>query len=356
MGRRILVYGGACIAFSMGSGFASGQEINQFFSSFGLWGSIGAAAIAAFLYIGTASRIMIDAQQKKFSGDSKVYLFYCGNRIGVLLEWGMPVLMLLFLTVMFSGAGAVLEEAYGVPSLIGRLGMAGITFFTVLLGLSGLVATISPIGIAIALIATCLSIVSLIPHWQAFLAPELLIHQQPERQLYFLTSWWQSGLLYGAFNIVTAFPFFASIGRKAATKKEAVLISVFGGLSFIGAGMAMNLAFLANLSQIQNKQVPFLWIVESTVPQIGELYPLIVLAGIYTTAVPLLWSICRNKQREKSQIGRWKALSVAGLACIGGYFPFSDLVGSIYPIAGYLGVVLLFFLGRNFCFQGINSR
>lgn len=39
--NRVLTYGGAIIAFLIGSGFATGQEILQYFTSYGYWGVFG---------------------------------------------------------------------------------------------------------------------------------------------------------------------------------------------------------------------------------------------------------------------------------------------------------------------------
>lgn len=271
------------MAFAMGSGFASGQEILQFFSAFGLWGSLGAEAVAAVVFALVSSTIMGDAQQKKPPENIGPYRYYCGRRIGTALGWVMPLIMFLFLTVMFSGAGAAMEEAFGLPASIGRTAIALVTLLTVLLGLSGLVQTISPIGIGIVLIASCISFISLFHQWSNLSVADLIITQIPSKRASFTHTWWQAGLLYGAFNVVTAFPFFTGLGRQAITKEEAIWTGIVGGASFIGAGLLMNLAFLANLTQIYEKQVPFLWIALAIQPKLGGLCSLLLLAGIFTT-------------------------------------------------------------------------
>ena len=44
---NVVKYAGAYIAFIIGSGFATGQEIIQFYTSYGIWG-IGSVAISMF--------------------------------------------------------------------------------------------------------------------------------------------------------------------------------------------------------------------------------------------------------------------------------------------------------------------
>ena len=48
---QIIAIGGAFMGFVIGSSFASGQECMQYFTEFGLLGSIGAGIIALILYV-----------------------------------------------------------------------------------------------------------------------------------------------------------------------------------------------------------------------------------------------------------------------------------------------------------------
>lgn len=46
---RVLTYAGAIIAFLIGSGFATGQEILQYFTSYGYWGIFGTGLLVLVL-------------------------------------------------------------------------------------------------------------------------------------------------------------------------------------------------------------------------------------------------------------------------------------------------------------------
>ena len=50
---NVVKYAGAYIAFIIGSGFATGQEIIQFYTSYGIWG-IGSVAISMFCLLYTS--------------------------------------------------------------------------------------------------------------------------------------------------------------------------------------------------------------------------------------------------------------------------------------------------------------
>ena len=286
---------------------------------------------------------MVDAQQRHITSFVGPYRYYCGAGIGKLLEWMMPAFMFLFFTVMLAGAGAAFQEAFGLPPVTGRVLMALGSLLTVSLGLSGLVRAISPLGMAILLAAVGLSLVSLISRWEHLPMANHILESVPSFKVSFAGTWWQAGLLYGTFNTIAGFPFFAGIGKQAASKKEARWIGIFSGVAFLGAGMLMNLAFLANLAQIRGMQIPFLWIAHSVIPGVGWIYTGMLLGGIYTTAVPLLWSISERKGRT-SQSNRLIAAFVTALACLTSQFPFAELVGSVYPLTGYLGIGLFLFM------------
>ena len=69
---NVVKYAGAYIAFIIGSGFATGQEIIQFYTSYGIWG-IGSIAISMFLFAwvgGTVTDIIYNE-----SGDFSAYVY-----------------------------------------------------------------------------------------------------------------------------------------------------------------------------------------------------------------------------------------------------------------------------------------
>ena len=70
-----------------------------------------------------------------------------------------------------------------------------------------------------------------------------------------------------------------------------------------------------------------------------------VFAGIYTTAVPLLYNPCARFAKEGT--ARFKILTVilgvVGLL-VGLFLPFRVLVNVIYVLNGYVGAVLILFM------------
>lgn len=341
--KQVIVLGGAFISFVMGSGFASGQEILQFFTTYGLSGGFGACLISLFIFTWVGSTVQADARKLGPVSSMDVYKVYCGNTIGSIFELIIPVIMFLFFTVMISGAGATFEESFGIDAFIGRIIMCLICIITVLTGFSGLVRIIFPIGITILAFSILISLINISFNLEKLFIADMLLNQLPVPRAKFIFTWWQSGILYGTFNMVTALPFLSGLGKQADKDCQAFGAGIFGGVSYIAGAALINLTLLANIALVYNKQIPFLWIANDIFPVVGDFFSLILLGGIFTTAVPMLWSISNLVCTNILGVNNYKIslILISGAAYICGGLPFDKLVGTIYPLTGIIGVLLL---------------
>ncbi len=67
-----------------------------------------------------------------------------------------------------------------------------------------------------------------------------------------------------------------------------------------------------------------------------------ILAGIYTTAVPLLWTVSSRFFPDSTPRFKYLTIALAALGTvIGLVLPFSQMVNIVYVINGYVGVLLL---------------
>lgn len=70
---NIITFAGAIVAYLIGSGFASGQEAMQFFTSFGVKGCLGAILITMCLYVWFSSTIMEDGRRLKLESTNQIF-------------------------------------------------------------------------------------------------------------------------------------------------------------------------------------------------------------------------------------------------------------------------------------------
>ena len=159
--KAVVKYAGAFIAWGIGSGFATGQEILQFFTSYGYY-SYGVVILnlIGFLFLGNIL-LTTGYDHKKDSGFNH-FIYYCGKRAGDFYSWLVLATLLLLIAVLVSGAGAALYEYYGLNRYIGSLIMSALVLGAYLVGFERLIRIVSAIGPVIILFTLLVGVVTVI--------------------------------------------------------------------------------------------------------------------------------------------------------------------------------------------------
>src|SRR5699024_4029431 len=116
----------------------------------------------------------------------------------------------------------------------------------------------------------------------------------------------------------------------------------FGVLGFTIALIIIVLGILANIDILEGTQVPNLVLAKEIHPILAIIFSALVVLGIYTTAVPLLWQVIARFTEENTKEFRRLTiiLTVIGIL-IGISIDFDKLINVIYVINGYIGMLLL---------------
>ncbi len=128
----------------VGAGFATGQEILNFFTVFGKSGLIGiflsGALICYFSWL-----IMHLSWRIKAKNHSDLLIHIAGHKMGRFIDGLLTISFIGVLIVMTAGAGAVFYELFKVPPIFGSLILLSLTFFTVVSGLDYVIKAISTV-------------------------------------------------------------------------------------------------------------------------------------------------------------------------------------------------------------------
>lgn len=338
---RIITYAGAFIAFLIGSGFATGQEVIQYFSSYGYMGILGILVVfILFLYVGVD--FVLAGFNNRFRKGSEVFKYYCGDFVGSLYDYFAVAFIFMSFVVMIGGASAAVNQQYGLPGAAGGMAMGVLAGLTVIFGLGRLIDVIGKIGPLIVVATILLGISAIVMN------PEGLRNASaiPEMDLLRASSnWFLAALSYVGFCMLWLAGFMASLGAASSNKRESVWGAALGALGFSLALAIIALGIMANIEDLAGSLVPNLLLATGINPHLGTLFSVTVVAGIYTTAVPLLWQVVARFADEKT--ARFRLLTVA-LAALGVFVgimvPFDRLVNVIYVVNGYVGVLLLGFM------------
>lgn len=337
--KQIIIYSGAFIAFLIGSGFATGQELMQYFVSYGFMGILGAVVMfLLFLYVGVS--FVTAGYNNKFPKRNDIYTYYCGKVIGTFYDYFSIIFIYMSFIVMVGGAGATLHQQYRLPNSVGGIGLAILAGGTVVFGLNKVVEVIGKIGPIITVMAISLGLAAIIQNpgglsTASEVIPTLNLLQASSNWLFAAGS-------YVGFCMLWLATFMSSMGAEAKSKKEATFGAIGGAVGFSAAVIIVALGLMANVEQVAGSMVPSLILAGNIHPSVAVVFSLTVVAGIYTTSVPLLWTVSARVADEKTN--RFKIFTIV-LALIGTIIglkiPFDRLVNIIYVINGYVGILLL---------------
>lgn len=348
--RRIA---GALIAFLIGSGFASGQEIFQFLTAYGYRGILG-SVLSAFLFCAVSGILVSYGYRTKDDPNASPYFHYLGKFFGQFMRWYTPFFAFLITIVMISGTGATLEQYFGLDPAIGTVAMTIIITIVALLGLTKVVDVISLIGPFIIIFTLSIAVYTLITNPGDLAAADQILanaENVPFGAGNSRSFWLLASILFVAYNIVAAVPFMADLGAKeASNKKEAWVGGIVGGIGLMAAAFALNLAMLGHAGDLIGSQVPVLALAQNMNSVVSLLFVIVLVAGIFSTAAPMLLTVIdaiTTKKTNKKTRNIFIVMTSL-LALIGAQLPFDKLVGMVYPFTGYFGIaMIILFIGKE---------
>ncbi len=325
----------AYIGTVVGAGFASGQEILQFFGFFGGRGIVG-IFVSGMLF--SLFGYLILELGRKLNADSHlpVIKHIGGKYLGTVIDYVITFFLFGAVTVMAAGAGALLQEQFGLPRILGSGLLMVATMLTVLLGISGVINAISfvtPFLLSAVLIIALLAIYSTGFDFSNLAATSLGVPPVP--------FWSIAAILYVSYNLVMAVAILAPLGKETddkATLRKGALIGGFG-LS-IGAG-AIYLAILVNMPQAGNFSIPMIFVVSQISPLAQLAFAIVILAEVYTTAVGSLYGFTA-RIIPPNHSASWKYILGTAVVAYGfGQVGFTNLVRYLFPTVGIMGFLML---------------
>ena len=341
---NVFKFAGAFIAFLIGSGFATGQEILQYFTAYGMKGILaGIFTLVCLVFVG--GDFIVTGYRERFANPNDIYRYYCGKYIGTFYDYFAIAFLFMSYIVMIAGAGATLAQHYGIPVWYGCVGMAIVSAGTVMLGLNKIVDVIGTIGPAIVLFAVGIGLAAVLKDPGGIAAGAKMIEASEVELTKVGTGWLTSGLSYVGFSMLWLAAFLAAMGERAHSEREAVIGTTLGAAGFVCGIIVMMLGLLANLKAVAMTDIPSLILAEAIYPPIATVFSCIIVAGIYTTSVPLLWSVSARFTKEGTRNFNLLTAVLAAVGCvIGLVLPFQKIVNVIYGINGYVGILLLVFM------------
>lgn len=312
----------------IGAGFASGKEIYTFFCVYGTNGLFG-ILISNFiigLVIYLTFQIVINNNIKTYSdfikclvGSNKI-LNYTINNI-------MNIFLLISFIVMVSGFGAYFNQEFNIPAIFGALIISVLAFFTFFKDIDGIVK------INTFLIPILIFLIILLGFKEGI--SSFAINSFPTASGF---SWILRSILYASYNSIVLIPIIINLQNLLSNKKQVKYVIGFTLFIMVLMSIIIYGVLILNVSEIENIEIPIVFIANKFGIIYKYLYGLVILIAIFTTAISEGYSFLENVAKSKKQYFIYSIL-ICFLSIAFSNIGFGKLLDLLYPLLGYLGLL-----------------
>lgn len=344
---------GACISFYIGAGFATMQEVVQYEASYGSLFPV-VIFVAAIIYLYTNVSFATTGNRLDLQRGGDIYAVYCsvcGKKVGKILsvffDYFSAIFCFMSFVVMCGGANSTASQQWGLPNGAGAVVLTVLVIITTIFGLDGILKALGKIGPVIVILILLVATIT------AFTGKSnVSVNMAAIDSGAYLDSMKQvgngnpfaSGASYGGFVILWFAAFLAEIGAQNKLKEVNVGMSL-SALFIFGTAAICCIALIGHLEEIATVDIPALILAAKISPFLAQVFAIIICAGIYTSAVPLLWTAVRRISAEGTRKYKWITIVGGILGCIVAcYVPYKGLINILYGLNGYLGFILMFFM------------
>ncbi|PAV29723.1 hypothetical protein CIL05_10155 [Virgibacillus profundi] len=334
--RKSFQIAGAYIGLIVGAGFASGQEVLQFFTSFG-WYSILGTIVAMFLFAFLGMQVMQIGSKLQTTSHKEVVYKICGKYLGA----GVDILVTFFLfgvaVVMIAGSGAIFEQQFGISPLIGNILLTLLVIITLCFNVKNVISIISMITPFLLILIFIIVGYSIVTSNSSLEELNAIASDQPSAA----PNWLVGGILYVSYNIAAGISMLTVIGGTVKDRKVASRGGIIGGIGLGLLLLLINLALLMNADHILGADMPMLMLATEISPIVGILMAIALLGMVFNTTVGMLYAFTARLVEPETRKFKWSVIVIGFLAFGASFVGFMTLVGTVYPITGYLGLALI---------------
>ena len=229
-----LLIGGAYVSFCVGASFSTGNELMQYFASYGVFGILG-AIIATALCLLLIIVLIRDAQKYNLPDMKTLFVHYGGKYLGIALYVYTVFYLFVLVVMLVAGAGAVFGEHFGISNMLGRGILTLAMFLTVILGLNKLLDILGKLSFVILIMMIVVALIGIFNPVDGISEGSKLALETPSNIVARQGSnWFMSGLMYFSWAILCQTSFAASLEKSSLYKESDLRKGMyFGGFGFM---------------------------------------------------------------------------------------------------------------------------
>ena len=327
------------IGLLVGAGFATGQEVVQYFTSFGIPGMWG--ILVAGLVMTLAGTVFLQLGSYFHASEhNQVFRNITHPIISRILD--VAVILTLFAVgfVMLAGAGSNMEQQFGWPAWVGSLLMLVLVMVTGMFDVdkvSQVIGLLTPTIIIAVLFVGTYTLLHMPENVDAAISASEAIESP-------IPFWLVSALNYNGLALILAVSMSLVIGGDNISPREAGVGGIVGGAVYAVLMAIAGFSLLMNAENVGDSDIPMLTLVDNVHPVLGVIMAVIIYLMIFNTAIGMFYAL--GKRLSSGNESKYRIIFIAG--CLAGFAVsfagFKALMQYVYPVLGYMGIVLVVIL------------
>lgn len=316
----------------IGAGFASGQEIYAFFYKNGISGLIGTIISSILIsYIIYKVFTIIKKYQIKNYREFLETIIDTDKKVKIeIINKTIEILILITFFIMMAGFGAYFEQEYRINSIIGSTILASLCFAVFITNVEGFIKISKFIVPLLVIFIVFIGILNIQNIEIDRISCDIVIQNAILGPI--------NAIMYASYNTILLIPVLITLNQKIKKNKEIKYIALISGIIiFI---LTVIIFFLLSNIEIDIKtiEMPIVYVIANNFKYFKNIYAIIILISIFTTAVSLGISYLENNKKNRKSYTH-----TAAIMCITSIFfskiGFSNLINLLYPIFGVLGLI-----------------
>ncbi|MCM3160165.1 hypothetical protein [Metabacillus litoralis] len=320
----------------VGAGFATGREIVEFFTKYGVFGLAG-ILLVGLIFVYTGTKMLILSKRINAASYQDLMIFLFGKKIGRFINIFMLIILLGLTSIMLSGAGAIFKEQLGLSVRLGVVITILLTIAVMSFGIKGLFSVNIIVVPMLVLFSTILAV-------QSFSIEPLTVIPDKTSATF---KWILSAVSYAAFNLTMAAAVLVPLANEIQDEKVLKRGGILGGV-FLTAILFSSHIALSTLPNVMDYDIPMAEVMKTTFYAIYFIYIAVIYGEVFTSVIGNLYGL---ERQVASFLNIPSMIIVCSILCVAAFiskFGYSSLISTLYPIFGYvcLGVLLLLMIKR----------
>ncbi len=326
----------ACIymATIIGAGFASGQEIVKFFLTYYTGGFYG-ILLAGGLFSIIGYIVLDKVYRERIRNYDELVFPMVGWVLGWVMEIAVTLFMLCLFCVMIAGMGNVVSSQLNLPLNRAIVGVSIVCMIVMLTDVKGIVTIstfITPVLI-VGIVATGLYVI-IFKDTSVFNVTNFI----PS----LTKNWVFSALTYVSYNSIMSMVVMSSLLPYLKSRKVGIVGGIAGGMMLCVIALLINTALFLFYPEVLTRELPMLDIVSKYSITLTRIYTLVLCLAMFVSAITSgFYFIERVSSKTKLNIRILTVILCALVVPLAG-FGFSNIISTVYPIFGYIGMFMVF--------------